>query len=52
MSFSRRQFIQLSAGAALSAALVPHAARAASAGGDTPLPVRRYWNLAAVSRCF
>ncbi len=40
MSFSRRQFIQLSAGAALSAGLLPSAARAASApGGDTPLPV-------------
>lgn len=40
MSFSRRQFIQLSAGAALSASVLPHAARAASsANGDTPLPV-------------
>lgn len=39
MSFSRRQFIQLSAGVALSATVMPHAARAASARGDTPLPV-------------
>ncbi|KGD83485.1 cell division protein FtsI [Pantoea stewartii subsp. indologenes] len=39
MSFSRRQFIQLSAGVALSATVMPHAARAASLRGDTPLPV-------------
>jgi suppressor of ftsI len=40
MSFSRRQFIQLSAGAALSASVLPHAAHAASsANGDTPLPI-------------
>ncbi|MDU7867919.1 MAG: cell division protein FtsP, partial [Pantoea sp.] len=40
MSFSRRQFIQLSAGVALSAGVMPHTARAASAAnGDTPLPI-------------
>ena len=39
MSFSRRQFIQLSAGMALSAGVMPSAARAAEGGGDVPLPV-------------
>lgn len=40
MSFSRRQFIQLSAGAALGASLMPGSASAASgSAGDTPLPV-------------
>ena len=39
MSFSRRQFIQLSAGMALSAGVMPSAARAAESGGDVPLPV-------------
>lgn len=39
MSFSRRQFIQLSAGMALSAGIAPSTARAAEGGGDVPLPV-------------
>ena len=39
MSFSRRQFIQLSAGMALSAGVMPSVARAAESGGDVPLPV-------------
>lgn len=39
MSFSRRQFIQLSAGMALGAGVLPSAARASESGGDTPLPV-------------
>lgn len=39
MSFSRRQFIQLSAGMALSAGVAPSAARAAETSGDTALPV-------------